>query len=472
MHIPASRTRQLSLPPLGTNNMQTRASTPVQSVRASLSSNLLGTISGSDSIGEPRRSSLPPLGPPRSRAVATEKRAKNASLLTPGAGEANSLSAVQGQAQDTHHAEKVMNEDAPQDTHHTEKVMNEDTPTQPGRGSSSVLGMLRAAARDGIAKAMPEPSFFAPQSSPHPRPLEISSALHVSGTSREGLPNNESLTLPHRARQAGASVSAAKTVKRAPDFQRPGGPPNTMGERKSSRSTVSGTAGVEIVLVEAGRTAKPAGASGGAGKPPRHSSTPADALATINMLRMLEGTTRKDARGQGDALDRRSGAVAEETATRIGARDCSGVSESGPASVTAGASMTQVPSELVRAPAAGGEAMNAQEQGGSGHSTWRSGPISPAARSVAVMSQRLAVCIDIHINVCMYISTYIYGGVYRYIHIYIYIYICTYTCMYVHVCILASCSSCMHQHLWSILTHVLSPWLSFTLAFSFSPAPS
>ena len=415
MHIPASRTRQLSLPPLGTNNMQTRASTPVQSVRASLSSNLLGTISGSDSIGEPRRSSLPPLGPPRSRAVATEKRAKNASLLTPGAGEANALSAVQGQAQDTHHAEKVMNEDAP---------------TQPGRGSSSVLGMLRAAARDGIAKAMPEPSFFAPQSSPHPRPLEISSALHVSGTSREGLPNNESLTLPHRARQAGASVSAAKSVKRAPDFQRPGGPPNTMGERKSSRSTVSGTAGVEIVLVEAGRTAKPAGASGGAGKPPRHSSTPADALATINMLRMLEGTTRKDARGQGDALDRRSGAVAEETATRIGARDCSGVSESGPASVTAGASMTQVPSELVRAPAAGGEAKNAQEQGGSGHSTWRSGPISPAARSVAVMSQRLAVCIDIHINVCMYISTYIYGGVYRYIHIYIYIYVHIHVCMY------------------------------------------
>jgi hypothetical protein len=201
-------------------------------------------------------------------------------------------------------------------------------------------------------------------SSSHPRPLEISSALLVSGKARDGFPRNVSLMLP-RATALGSAVNAAR---RASDQQRLGASPDTISDHKASRSTVSG-AGVEIVLVDMPRDMGKMENTGGKGgrtgsisrRPPRHSNTPeADAQAFRDLL---GGTTRKDARREGEGQEAgRGGAV--------------GVEEGACASIAGRVRITP-------------------EEGGSARIPGHVQPISPREHSMAaIMSQRLAVGLD------------------------------------------------------------------------------
>ena len=324
--------RHLSLPPSGRVEMTPRAATTANTnahsfrLGASLTSNLLGTTSGSEGVAKVRQSSLPPLGPPRSdtRPQATEKR------------------------------------------------------TEP-----SSLGVQRAAARDAMQEASDwacqsmqlahSPPMQSQLSCSHPRPLEISSALLVSGKTRDGFPRNAPLMLP-RATALGSGVNVER---RASDQQRLGASPNTIGDHKASRSTVSG-AGVEIVLVDLGMprdVGKMANTGGKGGRtssisrrPPRHSDTPeADAQAFRDLL---GGTTRKDARREGEGQEAGSaGAVGVEEGART----------------------------LIA-----GRVRIMQEEGGSSRTPGLVQPALPREYNMAaIMSQRLAVSLD---N-CLYDST-------------------------------------------------------------------
>jgi len=374
--------RHLSLPPFGGVEMTPRAATPARShahsVTASLTSNLLGTTSGSEGIAKPRQSSLPPLGPPRSdtHPQATEKRTEYSSLGVFAPGEADvgrqptrpysAVSQVQRQAQ----AKQIQDYDPAASN---ARLAYFDPPS-PSFGSQVVLGVQRAAARDVMQEASDlacqsmqlahSPPMQSQLSSSHPRPLEISPALLVSGKARDGFPRNASLMLP-RATALGSAVNAAR---RTSDQQRLGASPDTISDHKASRSTVSG-AGVEIVLVDMPRDMGKMENTGGKGgrtgsisrRPPRHSNTPeADAQAFRDLL---GGTTRKDARREGEGQEAgRGGAV--------------GVEEGACASIAGRVRITQ-------------------EEGGSGRMPGHVQHISPREHSMAaIMSQRLAVGLD------------------------------------------------------------------------------
>ena len=385
--------RHLSLPPFGVVEMTPRAAIPARShahsVAASLTSNLLGTTSGSEGIAKPRQSSLPPLGPPTrsdTRPQATEKRTEYSSLGFFASGEADvgrqptadvgrqptrpytSMSQVQSQAQE----QQIQDYDSAASN---ARLAYFDPPS-PSFGSQVVLGVQRAAARDVMQEASDlacqsmvahSPPMQSQLSSSHPRPLEISSALLVSGKTRDGFPRNAPLMLP-RATALGSAVTAAIEARRASDQQRLGASPNTISDHKASRSTVSG-AGVEIVLVDMPRDMGKMENTGGKGgrtgsisrRPPRHSNTPeADAQAFRDLL---GGTTRKDARREGEGQEAgRDGAV--------------GVDEGACASIAGRVRITQ-------------------EEGGRGRMPGHVQPISPREHSMAaIMSQRLAVGLD------------------------------------------------------------------------------
>jgi hypothetical protein len=407
--------RHLSLPPFGVVEMTPRAAIPARShahsVAASLTSNLLGTTSGSEGVAKPRQSSLPLLGPPTrsdTRPQATEKRTEYSSLGFFASGEADvgrqptadvgrqptrpytSMSQVQSQAQE----QQIQDYDSAASnarlayfdtgagsnpyffsppTIATEDVVASSCPRF---GSQVVLGVQRAAARDAMQEASDlacqsmvahSPPMQSQLSSSHPRPLEISSALLVSGKTRDGFPRNAPLMLP-RATALGSAVTAAIEARRASDQQRLGASPNTISDHKASRSTVSG-AGVEIVLVDMPRDMGKMENTGGKGgrtgsisrRPPRHSNTPeADAQAFRDLL---GGTTRKDARREGEGQEAgRDGAV--------------GVDEGACASIAGRVRITQ-------------------EEGGRGRMPGHVQPISPREHSMAaIMSQRLAVGLD------------------------------------------------------------------------------
>lgn len=420
--------RHLSLPQFGGVEMTPRAATPARShthsFEATLTSNLLGTTSGSEGVANLRQPSLPPLGPPRSdtRPKATEKRTENSSLGFLTSGEVDvgrqstrrgrAVSQVQRQAQgkqiqdydsaasnarfayfDTGAGSSTYLLSPPSIS--TEK---EVASTTPGFGSQIVLGVQRAAARDAMQEASDlacqsmlvahSPPKQSQLSSSHPRPLEVSSALLLSGKtrdSRDGFPRNAPL-MPPRASAFGIIGNVAR---RASDQKFLGPSPNTIGDHNASRSTVS-EAGVEIVLVDMprdkGKMESTAGKGGGTGsisrRPPRHSSTPE---ADVQAFRdLLGGTTRKDARKEDEGQEAGRGWA-------VGAKG--------------GA----------RAPIAGRVRIT-QEEGGSsrmpGHVPREhslAAIITPKEHSLAaIMSQRLAVGVDNYLydRICPVLDTY------------------------------------------------------------------